>query len=80
MAPDLNRIPWAYLCLMSLFSPFTCRNQQYVCCRRFPWDSIPGVVIGRVAYDNWLVLNAIQRKQVVVDVSKTVLAVHQTTK
>ena len=41
---------------------------------------MPEVVIGRVAYDNWLVLNAIKSKQVVVDVSKTVLAVHQTTK
>ena len=60
--------------------PTPVHNRYCVCCRRFPWDSIPGVVIGRVAYDNWLVLNAIQQKQVVVDVSKTVLAVHQTTK
>ncbi|XP_076449192.1 uncharacterized protein LOC143285679 [Babylonia areolata] len=48
--------------------------------RKFPWDGIPGVVVGRVAYDNWVVLHAIQKKHVVVDVTKTAPAVHQTTK
>jgi hypothetical protein len=38
------------------------------------------VVIGRPAYDNWVVLHAIQNDFVVVDVGQTALAVHQTTK
>ncbi|KAK7114843.1 uncharacterized protein [Littorina saxatilis] len=58
----------------------TMAEDFFITDRQFDWNSIPGVVIGRVAYDNWLVLHAIQQKYVVVDVTKTVLAVHQTSK
>ncbi|CAI9715237.1 Hypothetical predicted protein [Octopus vulgaris] len=46
----------------------------------YPWNTIPDVVIGRRAYDNWLVLNARKQKHNLIDASDTVLALHQTTK
>ncbi|KAL3884484.1 hypothetical protein ACJMK2_024622 [Sinanodonta woodiana] len=46
----------------------------------YPWKDIPDVVIGRRAYDNWLVLNARMMKHRVIDATETILAVHQTTK
>lgn len=47
----------------------------------FPWKNIIDVVIGRIAYDNWLVGHVICHLHVdVIDLSDTVLAVHQTTK
>ncbi|GAB1597667.1 uncharacterized protein LOC115217082 [Argonauta hians] len=46
----------------------------------YPWNSIPDVVIGRRAYDNWLVLNARKQKHNLIDISDTVLALHQTTR
>ena len=46
----------------------------------YPWHSIPDVVIGRRAYDNWLVLNARKKKHLLIEISDTVLALHQTTK
>lgn len=46
----------------------------------YPWKDIPEVVIGRRAYDNWLVLNARKQGHTTVDGSNTILAVHQTTK
>lgn len=58
----------------------TMAEDFFITDRRFSWSEIPGVVIGRPAYDNWVVLNAIQNRNVVVDVSQTALAVHQTTR
>ncbi|KAK3600955.1 hypothetical protein CHS0354_004164 [Potamilus streckersoni] len=46
----------------------------------YPWNDIPEIVIGRRAYDNWLVLNARKQKHQVIDATNTILAVHQTTK
>lgn len=46
----------------------------------FPWPDIAEVVIGRRAYDNWLVYFSRKAKYLVIDATKTVLAVHQTTK
>ncbi|XP_046570030.1 uncharacterized protein LOC124278353 [Haliotis rubra] len=46
----------------------------------FPWGSIPGIVVGRPAYDNWLVLNSCKLDHTVIDGTATILAVHQTTK
>ena len=46
----------------------------------FPWKRIPEVVVGRVGYDNWLVLDSIHKGYTVVDATNTVLAVHQTTR
>ncbi|KAJ8321513.1 hypothetical protein KUTeg_000934 [Tegillarca granosa] len=45
----------------------------------FPWKDIPEVVIGRIAYDNWLVLYANENGYQMVDASRTLQAVHQTT-
>ncbi|KAJ8321514.1 hypothetical protein KUTeg_000935, partial [Tegillarca granosa] len=46
----------------------------------FPWKDIPEVVIGRIAYDNWLVIHSSQKGYQIIDATKTLLAVHQTTK
>ena len=45
----------------------------------YPWDECANVVIGRPAYDNWLVYNARKRKHIVIDATGTLLAIHQTT-
>ncbi len=46
----------------------------------FPWDKCKDVVIGRPAYDNYLVGFAIINKVSVVDATKTLFALHQTGK
>ena len=60
-----------------LFAPNA--EDYFITTRVYPWERIPELVIGRRAYDNWLVYQARKNKQAVVDVTKTVLAVHQTT-
>lgn len=46
----------------------------------FPWINIVDVVVGRIAYDNWIVGHVICKlKYDVIDLTDTVLAVHQTT-
>ena len=54
-------------------------EDYFITTRVYPWEGIPDLVIGRRAYDNWLVFQARKNKHIVVDVTKTVLAVHQTT-
>ena len=44
----------------------------------FPWHRLPDVVIARRGYDNFLVMMAIEQNVSVVDVSQTMVAVHQT--
>ena len=45
----------------------------------YPWHRVPrDVVIGRVGYDNFLVVNALRHNVSVVDATNTLLAVHQT--
>ncbi|XP_052061777.1 uncharacterized protein LOC127701844 [Mytilus californianus] len=46
----------------------------------YPWKECPEVVIGRRAYDNWLILNARKRNHTTIDATETLLALHQTTK
>ena len=46
--------------------------------RGYPWETIPDFVVGRVGYDNWLVVTAIVKKMVVIDTTKTIIALHQT--
>lgn len=46
----------------------------------FPWNKVPALVIGRPAYDNFLVAMAIRNKLDTVDATKTLLALHQTGK
>jgi len=44
----------------------------------FPWHRVVDVVIGRPAYDNYLVGLAIRQNVTVVDATSTLLALHQT--
>ncbi len=47
-------------------------------CPRFPWKLIPDLVIGRPAYDNYLVAMATKYRVRLVDATPTILALHQT--
>ncbi|XP_053376393.1 uncharacterized protein LOC128547484 [Mercenaria mercenaria] len=55
-------------------------EEYFISTRSFPWSDIADVVIGRRAYDNWLVYYSRKSKYTVIDSTKTLLAVHQTTK
>lgn len=55
-------------------------EDYFITSRYYPWKDIPEVVIGRPAYDNWLVYNARKQRQTVIDATRTILAVHQTTR
>ncbi|CAG2250853.1 unnamed protein product [Mytilus edulis] len=46
--------------------------------RFFPWNSLPDLVIGRPAYDNFLLLFAKMSNFTTVDLTQTVDAIHQT--
>jgi len=47
--------------------------------RAFDWDAIPPFVVGRPAYDNWLVDHVYHKPNVsLVDATKTVSIIHQT--
>lgn len=55
-------------------------QDYFITNKLFPWRDIPEVVIGRIAYDNWLVIHSSQKGYQLIDATKTLLAVHQTTK
>jgi len=59
---------------------FTAKAEDYffIAFNDFPWNRVPALVIGRRAYDNYLVGLAIQQSVAVVDATATLLAVHQT--
>ncbi|OWF56364.1 uncharacterized protein LOC110448150 [Mizuhopecten yessoensis] len=61
-----------------LFSAWA--EDYFVTTENYPWKDIPEVVIGRRAYDNWLVLNARKHNHTTIDATLTLLALHQTTK
>ena len=44
----------------------------------YPWTCIPDFVVGRIGYDNWLVVAALVNQIPVVDATETVTALHQT--
>ena len=55
-------------------------EDYFVTSKSFPWNDTLPVVVGRPAYDNWLVGHArCALKSTVVDVTETVMALHQTT-
>jgi len=57
----------------------TCAEDYFfIAFNDFPWHLVADVVVGRPAYDNYLVGLAIKQNVTVVDASDTVLAVHQT--
>ncbi|XP_052106182.1 uncharacterized protein LOC127738821 [Mytilus californianus] len=55
-------------------------QDYFITNKYFDWSGFPDLVIGRRAYDNWLVLRARAMGAKTVDASKTLLLVHQTTK
>jgi len=59
---------------------FTTKTEDYffTAFNDFPWHRVPDIVVGRRAYDNYLVGLAIQQNVAVVDATFTLLAVHQT--
>ena len=61
-------------------SLFNSNAQDYFLTTRdgYPWTTIPDFVVGRVGYDNWLVVTALTKKIPVVDATGTVTALHQT--
>ncbi|XP_062578077.1 uncharacterized protein LOC134247110 [Saccostrea cucullata] len=60
---------------------FTAWGEDYfITSANYPWKEIPDVVIGRRAYDNFLVIESLKRGFIVIDATKTILAVHYTTK
>jgi hypothetical protein len=59
-----------------LFSP-NAEDYFFIAGNRFPWHQVPDVVVGRPAYDNFLVAIAIREGVSVVDATASVLAVHQ---
>ena len=60
----------------TLFRPYA--EDYFFVTREFPWRVVPDVVIGRPAYDNFLVAMAIRQNVSVIDATKTLLAFHQT--
>jgi len=60
-----------------LFIPYAV-DYFFITSNDFPWHRVPDVVVGRPAYDNFLVGMAIQQNVSVVDATATLLAFHQT--
>ncbi len=58
----------------------TLAEDYFITSPSFPWADIPGVVIGRRAYDNWIVLNSCKNNHTVIDATGSMLALHLTTK
>lgn len=46
----------------------------------FPWSTFPDMVIGRVAFDNYVIIFGNKNKVYVIDTTLNILAVHQTTR
>ncbi|XP_014786171.1 uncharacterized protein LOC106880644 isoform X2 [Octopus bimaculoides] len=45
----------------------------------FPWSTFPNMVIGRVAFDNYIIIFGNINKACMIDTTMSILAVHQTT-
>jgi len=60
-----------------LFMPYA-EDYFFIAFNDFPWHLVEDVVVGRPAYDNYLVALAIQQNVAVVDATDTILAFHQT--
>lgn len=59
---------------------FSTNAQDYFISTRngYPWKTIPDFVVGRVGYDNWLVVTALVKRMFTIDTTLTLLALHQT--
>ena len=53
-------------------------EDYFITMKNYPWNDIPDLVVGRRAYDNWLLLDA-RKRGYLIDATETILAVHQTT-
>ena len=51
---------------------------MFVTRNSFDWHVIPDFVVGRTAYDNWLVDFAYHRDYSIIDLTQTLVAIHQT--
>ena len=71
---EVNRISIGYDPIHNLAQDFF-----FVHKNKFPWHVVPDVVIGRNAYDNFIVLKAYQTNVSVIDMTRSVVAVHQST-
>lgn len=54
-------------------------EDYFIVNRAFPWDSVPGIVVGRRAYDNWLTAHTICWNITLIDVTDSIIGLHQTT-
>jgi hypothetical protein len=50
---------------------------DYFVCSEKTFENIPDFYIARMRYDNWLVSNAIKNNEYTIDITKTVLSIHQ---
>lgn len=75
-ASSVSSLIWASKDRGTLFR--TDAEDYFFTNRFFPWNSLPDVVIGRPAYDNFLLLFAKMSNFTTVDLTQTVDAVHQT--
>ena len=61
-----------------LFLPWAA--DYFITTRTFPWTDIPEIIISGLGFDNFMILFARERKFLVIDGTKTITAIHQTTK
>ncbi len=50
---------------------------DYLVFKRLDWMNIPPMVIGKIAWDNWMVSKALNRSHEVIDATNAILIVHQ---
>ena len=60
-----------------LFQPYA-EDYFFIYRNSFPWSRIRDVVVGRPAYDNYIVAVGIENNVTTVDATRTLIAVHQT--
>ena len=56
----------------------TWAEDYFITTKKFPWSDMPSVVVGRRAYVNVLVLESIKQNFIVIDATRSILAVHHT--
>lgn len=72
-----DRVESTYLDNSQLFTP-DAEDYFFIDAANFPWNSLKDIVIGRPAYDNYIVAEAIRLNVTVIDATQTIPALHQT--
>ena len=54
-----------------------CTGIDYFVYKRYQWEKLPGFIIGRPGFDNWLIWKARRRLFPVIDVTESLQVVHQ---